>query len=191
MHLIKVIPRGPLAKLYPAIEIGARTAAEAIEGWSRQVGMKLSDNRVMEALGFPDERSLRAPTTATEVHLVPEMVGGGGGFFRIVLGAALIVGGFIVAGMAGPIGPILGKSMIAAGIGMVIGGVMSLFMKAPTSSKENDPDPSKYLGGGTNSTEIGTIIPIGGGQMMIGGHFLSLQVNANELAIGEFPVTPV
>ena len=84
----------------------------------------------------------------------------------------------------------LGIGMISAGVGMVLGGVMQLFMKSPTSSKEDDPEASKYIGAGNNTTAIGTPMPIGGGRMLIGGHYLSLQVNSSELAMGSFPEQP-
>lgn len=186
MHLIKVIPHGAYAKLFPAISIGATTAAEAIEGWSRQVGMKLADNRVMEAVGFDTVQSLYSPTTVTELHLLPAM-SGGGGFFKIVIGAALIVGGIFVSAIPGL--QALGIGMISAGIGLVIGGIMQLFMKSPKAD-DDGPEASKYIGAGQNTTAIGTPIPFGGGRMLIGGHYLSLQVNSSELVMGSFPEQP-
>ena len=57
-------------------------------------------------------------------------------------------------------------------------------------SKTKDPDPSKYIGTGKNTTAIGTPIGFGGGRMRIGGQFLSVQVNAVDIVYGTFPVTP-
>jgi predicted phage tail protein len=186
LHLIKVIPHGVYADLYPSLEIGASTAAEAIEGWSRQVGIKLSDERIAEVVGFDSDEKLMAPTEVTELHVVPALIGGGGGFGKILVGTLMIVGSIFLI----PISPALGMALMTAGISMVIGGVMQLFMKSPSLSKEDDPDASKYIGSGRMTTAIGTLIPIGGGRMLIGGQYLSLQVNSNELVIGQFPATP-
>lgn len=187
MQLIKVVPHGLYARLYASFEIAATTAAEAIEGWSRQVGMRLSDNRVMEAVGFETPESLFEKTDVTELHLMPAM-SGGGGFFKIVIGAALIVGGIFVSAIPGL--QAVGIAMISAGISLVIGGIMQLFMKSPKASDDKDPEASKYIGAGQNTTAIGTPIAIGGGRMLIGGQYLSLQVNSSDLVMGSFPAQP-
>lgn len=188
MQLIKIVLHGILKDKFASFEIAASTAAEAIEGWSRQVGMDqipMQQRPVMQALGFDTDVKLHAKTDVTELHLAPAMFGGGG-VGKIILGAALIVGGVLLI----PVSPILATAMISAGIGMTLGGVMELFMKAPSLSKEEDPEASKYIGSGKNSVAIGTTMGMGGGRMLIGGQFLSLQVNSSDLAYGTFPANP-
>lgn len=185
MQLIRVIPHGYLATLYQAGEIAAETAAEAIEGWSRQVGVV--GRPLCEVLDFDTDVKLVAKTEVAELHLVPAMFGGGGGIGKILIGSVLIAAGVLLTPV---VGPTVGGAMIAAGIGMVIGGAMQLFMKSPSLSKEEDPEASKYIGTGRNTTGIGTIIGIGGGRTMIGGHYLSLQVNSSEMVFGSFPTNP-
>lgn len=183
MHLIKIVPHGILADRYPSFEVGASSAADALEGWSRQVGADRS--MTVQVLDFDTEEKLRADTDVTELHVVPAMHGGGG-VARIAIGALMIVGGILLI----PVNPVIASAVIGAGIGMVLGGVMSLFMKSPSVSKEKDPEASKYLGSGKNTAGIGTIIGRGGGRMLIGGHYLSIQVNSNDMVYGSFPVTP-
>lgn len=182
MQLIEVVPSGPLARFYPSLVIGASSVAEAIEGWSRQVSHRVIKT-VMEVPGFATEEKLREKTEVTRIELWPAMFGGSG-FGRILLGAAMIGLSFLPG-----IGQALQTALILGGIGNVVGGVMSLFMKAPSISKEEDPEASKYIGGGQNTTAIGTPIPIAGGRILIGGHTMSLQVNSNELVYGTFPST--
>jgi predicted phage tail protein len=191
LQLIKVIPHGYLAKLYEPVAIAATTAAEAIEGWGRQFGqgsVPVMQKHVVEVIDFDTDEKLAAKTDVTEIHLVPAMLGGGGGIGKIIIGGVLIVAGVLVSAIPGM--QVLGTALISAGIGMVIGGVMQLFMKSPSVSKEDDPEASKYIGTGKNTTAIGTLIGIGGGRMLIGGQFLSLQVNSSELVHGSFPATP-
>ncbi len=184
---MKVIPHGIFAK-YGALEIEAETVADAIEGWSRQI-VGLSEDftfrkPLMSVVGFDNEEALYEKTDVEEIHLVPMMYGGGGIFKSILIGVALIGLSFIPG-----IGQALHLALLSAGIGMVLQGVMQLFMKAPTVSKSDDPEASKYLGAGDNTTEIGTLIPKGYGRMLLAGQYLSVQVNSSDMVYGTFPST--
>mgnify|MGYP001078004198 CR=1 FL=1 len=185
MQPIKVVPHGSAGQ--PAV-IMASTVAEAIEGWSRQqdfAAFPLNERPLLEVVGFETEEQMRAPTDVTEIHVAPAMFGGGG-FGRILLGAALIVAAVAIPGVSAA----LAGALIGSGVGMILGGIVQLFLKAPSLGKDNDPEPSKYLGMGGNTTDIGTIIGFGGGRMMVGGQLLSLQVNSSDLAVGTYPETP-
>lgn len=185
MQLIKLVLHGILKDRYESFAVAGSTPAEAIEGWSRQVGC--GQSVPIQVVGYNDLTKLADKTDATELHLVPAMFGGGGNVGRIIIGAALIVGGILLTPV---VGPAIGAAMISAGIGMALGGIMGLFMKQPTVSKEEDPEASKYIGTGKNTTGVGTIIGRGGGRMLIGGHFLSLQVNSSDMIVGKYPATP-
>ena len=192
MHLIEVIPCGPLARRFKPIKIMANTAGEAITGWSKQCGMAdipLNQRPVLEVDRFPDEKSLNTPTKVRKIRLYPKMVGGGA-VGKILLGAALIAIAIWNPGIGGMILSQAGVGAVAgAGIGLLLGGMMQLFMKAPSVDKSQDPEPSQYIGGGRNSVKVGTPIGIGGGRMMVGGQIMSLQVNSSDLVYGQFPST--
>jgi predicted phage tail protein len=183
VHLIRLILHGVLKDRYESFAVAASTPAEAIEGWSRQAGADRTI--VMQAVGFDTVEKLNDKTDATEVHLIPAMFGGGGAFGKILIGAVLIGLSFIPG-----IGQAAQIALMSAGIGMALGGVMQLFMKQPTVSKSEDPPASKYISSGKNTTAIGTPIGFGGGRMMIGGQFMSIQVNSSDLVFGTFPDTP-
>lgn len=183
---MKVILHGVLRERFPDCEIVGDTVAEVIEGWSRQCGMSdipMDVRPVIEVVDFDTPESLNEKTEVTEIHLVPSMFGGKGGLGQILIGAALI--GLSFTG----VGATLAAGLMAAGIGMAIGGVLSIFMKAPSVSASDDPDPSKYLGSKGNSTQIGTLIPKGYGRMKLGGQYLSLQVNSQDMVFGTFPAS--
>lgn len=189
MKLIEVTPLGPLASRFPAIKIAANNVAEAIEGWSRQCGMEqipLHRRPVIEAVGYTDRTSLLKDVEADRVELLPAVMGGGS-FGRILLGAALIASTFILPGLNIALSSALKGALLATGVGMVAGGVLSFFMKAPGLSNEQNPDASKYIGNGKNSVAIGTPIGIGGGRMLVGGQLMSVNVNATDLVYGAFP----
>ena len=184
---MKVVVHGSLKGKYPDLEIGADTVAEAIEGWSRQCGIAdvpLMDRPVLEVLDFDTLDKLQAKTDVEEIHLFPAMFGGNGTFGKILIGAVLIGLSFIPG-----IGQAVQIALLSAGIGMTVGGVMQMFMTSPTVSKSDDPDPSKYLGAGNNTTAIGTLISKGYGRFLLAGQYLTVQVNSNDMVYGTFPAT--
>lgn len=186
---MKLILHGELRKRYGhSVEINSITVADALEGFSRQMP-DFPSNMVIDVVGFDSEEKLRAPTDATEVHLVPAMHGGAGAFGRILMGAILIGVQFIPG-----IGQVLSASMITAlsgaGIGLVLGGVMQLFMKSPTTDKSNDPPASKYLGANKNTTAFGTPMLMAWGRVKLFPHWLTIQINSNKMVYGTFPANP-
>ena len=170
-------------------EIEAETVAEAIDGWSRQVrfydDLLMEDRPIARVIGFDTIEKLNAPTEQTVIHVVPAMVGGGGKFGQILIGAALIGLSFVPG-----IGQVVQTAILSAGIGMALGGVMGLFMKAPTVSGSNDPEASKYLGLSNNTTAIGTPIAFCLGEVPITGQVLALNVDSSDMITGSFPATP-
>jgi predicted phage tail protein len=185
LRRVKIVLHGVLATMYEGLTIAAETASDAIEGWARQVGMAdvpLAERPVIDVMGCPTKDDLKAPLEVDELHLVPAMFGGGGKFGRILIGAAMIAISFLPF-----VGPAMHAALIISGAMSVLSGVASFFMKSPSLSKEDDPAPSKYIGTGKNTTGIGTIIGMGGGRMLVGGQFLSLQVNSSDLVYGSFP----
>lgn len=187
MQLIKIVLHGFLKDRYQSFAVGASTPAEAIEGWSRQAGLgdlPIGKRPLVQVLNH--DKSLFQKTSDTEIHLVPAMFGGGA-VARIAIGAVMVVAGAILtfSGM-----PQFGIPLIMSGAGMMIGGVMQLFNKTPKVGKSEDPDPSKYIGSGKNTTAIGTLMGMGGGRMRIGGQFLSVQVDSSDMIHGVFPSTP-
>jgi predicted phage tail protein len=192
LSLINIILHGTLKDQYESFEVGADTVADAIEGWSRQTPMAqmpLKDRPIIDVVGFDTVEELHVKTDVKEIHLVPRMFGGKGNFGRILLGAAFIGLSFIPG--LGQIGQIaISTILFTAGVGLVIGGIMQMFMKAPTVNNSDDPDPSRYLSAAGNTTAIGTLIPKGYGRFKVGGHYLSVQVNAQDMVFGTFPSTP-
>lgn len=148
---------------------------------------------IIEAVGFETEEKLFAPTDAKEVHLIPAMHGGGG-FGKILLGAVMIAAVVFMPASAFAIGSLssatVSGAVLGMGIGLVLGGIMQLFMKAPTISKSEDPAASKYLSSGKNTTAFGTPITMAWGRVKLFPHWLSIQVNSNNMVYGTFPASP-
>lgn len=172
----------------PSVNIEARSVAEAIEAFSRQVGFYadrlIASRPIARVLGFDTEAALRADTDAEEVHVVSAMFGGGGKFTTIILGAALIAIGFIVGGPTNP----LGLALIVAGTTTILGGVLNLFVKSPSATPApGNPAPSLYLAAAGMTTAIGTPIGLCVGRCKRAGQALSFNVTSSSLTQTSFP----
>lgn len=186
---MKLILHGELKKRFgSSVEFNSPNVADALEGFSRQCE-DFPTNMIIEAVGFETEEKLFAPTDVKEVHLIPAMHGGGG-IGKILLGAALIALVVFAPQIGLQLSAQLGGALLGAGIGLAIGGIMQLFMKAPTISKSEDPAASKYLSSGKNTTAFGTPITMAWGRVKLFPHWLSIQVNSNNMVYGTFPASP-
>jgi predicted phage tail protein len=177
---MRLIFHGELRKKFGReFDIRANNIAEALEGFSRQVDWP--KDMPVQVVGHRSDASLQE--CPDEVHVVPALRGGGGKFFNIILGSVLFVAGFLVGGP-------LGMALMINGALMVLSGIVQLFMKAPKYNKSNDPEASKYVSVNRNTTAIGTTITMAWGRIDLGGHWLSLQSDSNQLSYGVFPTTP-
>lgn len=173
---------GQLAKDYGAEHrIEAGSIREALEALSRQLKIyahiPLDRRPVVRVAGHLTEESLEEKPE--RIHVLPAIIGGGG-VAKIVIGSLLIVAGVLIPGA---------QFLIGAGIGMVLGGLAQLFLKAPSLSSEDDPDASKYLGLGNNTTKLGTIRSYSMGRVKVSNpHVIAVNVDSNNLVKGEFPV---
>lgn len=195
---MKIILHGVLRERFGReFEIKTDVPADAIEGLSRQLPDFPREMRI-DVVGFTTEEQLRSVTDADEIHLMPSMHGGGGKWTAIIIGIALIATAILLPvlapGAAGlffagtSIGMTTGM-MFMVGASMVLMGVSQLFMKAPTVDKDADPPASKYFGVNKNTAAIGTLITMAWGRIKLGGHWLSIQVDSNNLVTTSFPVT--
>lgn len=189
--LIKL--HGIFARDYgPEYEIEAETIADAVEGLTRQLKfyehMPIDERPVVRIAGVETEDDLYAKKEQKEIHLVPAMIGGGGGFGKILIGAALIGLAFIPG--LGTIASVTISSMLmTTGIGLVLSGAMQLFMKAPEVKNSADPKASKYMSLSDNTVAIGTPIAIQYGRGPATGHVLAINIDSSEMVYGTFPAT--
>ncbi|MNX84398.1 Bacteriophage lambda tail assembly protein I [compost metagenome] len=106
----------------------------------------------------------------------------------MVLGAALIVGGFFVStlsfGGAAPLGGIMAK----VGIAMIIGGVVQMLTPVPKTGSQQDQagtenKPSYLFNGAFNSTQQGLPVPIVYGQVLVGSSVVSVGTWAEAIPV--------
>lgn len=182
----KIILHGKLKELYSQpIEVEASTVAEAVRVLELIPELQRDDGTPWPVTiqGINTQLALFAETDMEEIHIYPRLggAGGKGGLLQILIGITVIALAFVLPGTA--LGMTLGLtkgSMILAGSMMVLGGLMQMLMPVPeTDSTEG----SLYLGAGVNTVKIGTRIVVVYGTRKVGGHYLSFDVDAKDIAV--------
>lgn len=114
-------------------------------------------------------------TESKVIHIVPRVIGAGGGLVQTILGAVLIVvGALISVGTLGGGAP-LGATLIASGVGMMIGGVAQMLMPKIDNEDQNQDGnrANKGFGGAVTTVAQGNPVPVLYGQREIGGFIVS------------------
>lgn len=191
---VKIIFHGYLKKLCPReLMFSGKTVMEILTGVSNQVkelrpvlGQK---RHQVSVKGFQTVEELNAPIQEgiTELHIVPAMIGAKGGFFRIVVGVALIAFAVFNPAFVALGGMVTASSIFGFGVSLILGGLLEMLSPAPkidrTGNTESDPEASKYLGAAKNTTKIGTRIALAYGKVRVGGHYLSFDIQAKDVAL--------
>ena len=190
--MVRIILHGALRRAMPggltSFECEARTPSEAIRALFNQHPPRApapGRKWVVAIAGCDSEAALHSPIAGPELHVMPAMMGAGGGsggFIQIVVGIVLIAVSFI-PGMqwAAPY-------LVAAGISMIAGGAISLLspqpkLSTPDTSVPDNPEESRYLGAAGNTTKSGTRIPYGFGRYKVPGHYLHFDVEAEPAEV--------
>lgn len=192
--MIKVHLHGILDVYPQEIELSVSTAQEAAEAVMQHLNRThpelFKDKLYFQILGFDNPESLKLPLEVKELHFMPAFNAGKGGFFQVVFGAVLVVGGVLLAPFSGGIS----TALIGVGLGIAAGGilqVLSPFPQIDTSPEDTNPEASKYLSGTGNTTKIGTKIALAWGTFPIYGQLLSVNIQSKDVAVGTYTGTSV
>ena len=136
------------------------------------------------------EDELGHPIGQSDLHFVPVIAGAGGGTRKILLGAALIGGAFLL-GPAGfmtasklTTGVVLAKSAAYVGASLALSGVSDLLTPTPKPvdfSSEQDPRISFKFSGIQNTSRAGTPVPIVYGEIFTGSVVISAGVDTEQV----------
>lgn len=129
-----------------------------------------------------DKSELHHPSGDDVIKFAPVLLGAkGGGWLNVVLGAALIAVSFVIP--AGPILSQISAGVMAAGVGMAIGGVVQLLSPTPRGIGATDsPDnrPSHNFQGPVNTSAQGNSVPVLYGRMIVGSAVISAGIIAED-----------
>ncbi|MFN4091638.1 MAG: hypothetical protein ACK4FG_01925 [Brevundimonas sp.] len=167
------------------IEVSASTAWEAVEAVVCQLKGFLPDattgRKILQVIGFKTVEDLKTPLEQTDIYVMPALAfGKEGGLTQILIGVALVAVSFVLPGMGLALhGMTLGAMVAGVGVGAIIGGLLQVITPQPKLGSGNEEEVrSKYLSGIANTTQIGTPIALLYGKRKIGGHILSLNIDA-------------
>ena len=146
-----------------------------IDGWFRVRinGVDINDDNL--AVGLHS----RLPENAV-IHIVPHVAGAkSGGIFGFIAGAALVV-----AGVIADVAPGVGFGLIAAGVGLMMGGVAQMLTRMPkTEKKTADSNRNTYFSNLDNTIAQGGVVSLIFGRMKIGSKVLSQGLETRDDAI--------
>lgn len=133
------------------------------------------------------EDELIMNTDVNVIKIVPRIIGAGGdsGVLNTILGAVMVVVGVVVGVVAGwtGIGAQVGVSLIAAGVGMMLGGIAQMMMPK-TSAQDANQDGNKAnfgFGGAVTTVGQGNPVPLLYGLREIGGSIISAGQYARDV----------
>lgn len=150
-----------------------------------------------------DNDTLKLNLGSKDLHIMPVPEGSGGnGFFKIVLGVALIAAAFAFApAVVGALGPTQGLGTAAFSIGsfsvsygsialfgasLVLQGISALLTPTPSTGdysqrEQADERPSFLFNGPVNTVEQGGVVPVIYGRSMTGSVLISAGINAEQI----------
>lgn len=191
---------GSIQEKYPGVfRMDVATPAEAIRAMCIQLPGFEDEIRAgkwrlirgdLDAGDDMDEEGMQVSLgNQNELHLIPVIEGANSGAGMIIIGIVMIVAAFFTGGATiaawGPMAVMLG----GAGLGMVVGGIISSTTKVPGAGKsasgnESADDKASFLfDGPTNQSTQGVAVPRGYGRMLVGSIVVSAGLYAEPMAV--------
>lgn len=145
-----------------------------------------------------DQEEIHHPIGQEDIHIVPVISGAGRGVGKILLGAALIAGAFIInpalsfsfkSGVTG-FGALTGvsgaitKAAVYLGTSLVLQGVSDMLFPLPKPKEfksEQDPQLSFSFSGTQNTSRAGTPVPIVYGEIVTGSVVISGAIDTQQV----------
>ena len=139
-----------------------------------------------------NEEEIHHPIGQEDIHIVPVISGAGRGLGKILLGAALIAGAFILSPALSLSAPGFGfaqagfiaKSAVYLGASLVLSGVSDMLFPLPKPKEfksEQDPQLSFSFSGTQNTSRAGTPVPIVYGEIITGSVVISGAVDTQQV----------
>tara|TARA_Y100001973_G_C5063346_1_gene263851 strand:- start:122 stop:730 length:609 start_codon:yes stop_codon:yes gene_type:complete len=141
-----------------------------------------------------NEEEIHHPIGQEDIHIVPVISGAGSGTGKVLLGAALIAGAFIInpalsfsfqSGVTGFANAgFLTKAAVGVGSLLVLSGVSEMLFPLPKPEEfksEQDPQLSFSFSGTQNTSRAGTPVPIVYGEIITGSVVISGAVDTQQV----------
>lgn len=138
------------------------------------------------------EAELQLDCSADTIRIVPIVAGAGGGFGKVLLGAALIGASFFLPGttyFSAMSSFSINASAIASGIGfsLVLGGVSQMLFAPPkarsSESEAANNRPSYAFNGAVNTVAQGNPVALCYGEMIVGSQVISTGLSVEQVPV--------
>lgn len=199
--MVPVLLLGELGKKYGRkFSLDVKSPAEAVRALVAnfpELQQYMADRyyRVIVGKEYTAGDELHNPTGRQIIKIVPVIVGAGGVFGKILLGAALIGLAFVTGGASiaasgflagGLTTTFFGGLAVSMGASLILGGVAQLIAPspktgAPSESPENNP--SYVFNGPINTTAQGQPVAVGYGRLRVGSAVISAGIVAEQVAV--------
>lgn len=205
--LRKIKLYGPLAKFLGkrVLKADVSSAAEAVQflivNWP-ELEKHMYDQyyKVQVAAIDLHAKELHYPAGSDDIKIIPCVAGAGGGWGKVIAGAALVGLAFATGGAsltyatipmvnAGAVTGlaftgIWAKAAVYLGAALVLGGVSDLLTPTPKIPEfEEDVQNSFYFSGIVNSARPGTPVPVCYGEVLTGSTTISSSVDVNQVEV--------
>jgi predicted phage tail protein len=150
--------------------------------------MRTADQKGLVFAVFSGKRNLSEDElifsgTEDEVIRIAPIIKGSkqGGVFQVILGVVLVVVGYFTFGTTSA----YGVGLIAAGLGVALGGVVQMLSPMPKTTgtgEEDGNNPSTGFGGPVTTTSAGHPVPLLYGEFEVGGAVLSGGIYTEDQA---------
>ena len=196
--MAKIRLYGYLKQFGDKFDMNVETASEGLNGLYCQIAglrQRIQDGWVrirINGVYITDENLAvglhsRLPKNAV-IHIVPHVAGAkNGGILGFIAGAALVV-----AGVIADVAPGVGFGLIAAGVGLMMGGVAQMLTRMPkTEKKSTDSNRNTYFSNLDNTMAQGAPVPLIFGRMKVGSKVLSQELETLdevESNVGDKPI---
>ena len=177
--MAKICLYGDLKQYGDKFDMNIETAAEGLKGLCCQIKglqQRIIDGWFRVRINGVDMTTdnlqfglhSRLPENAV-IHIVPKVAGAkNGGLFQFIAGAVMVVVGVFTSWCGG-------GALIAAGIGLMVGGVAQMLTKTPKTDKlkEGLANKNTYFSNLDNTIAQGAPVPLIYGRIKIGSKVLS------------------
>lgn len=150
--------------------------------------MRTADQKGLVFAVFSGKRNLSEDElifrgTEDEVIRIAPIIKGSknNGIFQVILGVVLVVVGYFTFGATSA----YGAGLIAAGLGVALGGVVQMLSPMPKTTgtgEEDGNNPGTGFGGPVTTTSSGHPVPLLYGEFEVGGAVLSGGIYAEDQA---------
>lgn len=199
--MVPVLLLGDLGKKYGRkFMLEVKSPAEAVRALVANfpdIQKHMADRYYRVVVGKSDTggEELHNPIGQQIIRIVPVVVGAGGAFGKILLGAAIIglafatggasiaANGFLAGGLTTTF---FGGLAVNLGVSLILGGVAQMLAPAQPSGNPNEPtenDPSYAFNGPVNTTAQGQPVAVGYGRLRIGSAVISAGIVAEQVAV--------